>query len=138
MRDVPYWTAPMTLSKTPLERWLQARERPQAWRLSASKHAQAHAATAEVVEGRELAKGNTGKHNRVPDAGPGCPGTRACPPLIRRGVPIGWHLGAREHGQVGTGPARRAAARPLGLSAQRFAKRRRVPRGLAQELNIQV
>jgi hypothetical protein len=26
---------------------------------------QAHAATAEVVEGRELAKGNAGQHNRV-------------------------------------------------------------------------
>jgi RNA-directed DNA polymerase len=29
------------------------------------KHTQAHAATAEVVEGRELAQGNAGQHNRV-------------------------------------------------------------------------
>ena len=29
------------------------------------KNKQAHAATAEVVEGRELAKGNSGQQNRV-------------------------------------------------------------------------
>ena len=36
-------------------------------------------------------------------------------------VPIGWHLGARAHGTVGTGPALRATAGPQGLRVQRVA-----------------
>ena len=34
-------------------------------------------------------------------------------------VPIGWHLGARAHGTVDTGPAIRAATGPQGLPVQR-------------------